>query len=490
MYKVIIADDEPVILAGIGALIDWQALGLELCALCKNGQEALNAALECQADILITDISMPVMDGLTLITQAKQAIPQMKYLILSGYDEFAYAQEALRLGVENYILKPINAGEMLNSLQMIIEKLDARNSFYVPEQDDMVVLKENIYNRWVQQRIEMAELSERRFLLDIDVDLNHYCIVMVTGGDGSALKIHDNAIQMACFLDQMQRMVWILGSNKPLDSKRIKRILKIQAEYSGLTISLSRAVVGSLLAAAYDEAAKLQKYALTLGKGKLFLSNSIDDFSALNELKVDFGLLAEELRIGDEQTINDLIADFFSNHECYTPDSILAVAHEVLHILLKSANEYGCELGDIRQKLAHEIECSYEVEKIVQSLQQLAEVIVTCREKRQPLTPVIRQIIRQVQQSYNEPATLKDLAGQFHMNASYLGQLFHHEVGINFAEYCNQVRLEHAYQLIIAGEHRINSIAAQVGYSDISYFYRKFKQRYGVSPKSVRSQGK
>ena len=112
MKKVMLVEDEELILQGIFNIIDWNALGLEVVHMAHNGQEALEMWEKEPVDIAVSDITMPVMDGLTLLRVLREKEEKVRFIILSGYDEFEYARTAIRLGVESYILKPINEEEL------------------------------------------------------------------------------------------------------------------------------------------------------------------------------------------------------------------------------------------------------------------------------------------------------------------------------------------------------------------------------------------
>ena len=124
MFKVFLVDDEPFIIEGLYDLVKWPDYGMEIVGHALNGAAALEAMKGLDLDILITDISMPVMGGLSLIPQAQKRYPELKVIILSGYNEFDYLKEGMRLGIENYLLKPINIVEMKATLANVAAKLN------------------------------------------------------------------------------------------------------------------------------------------------------------------------------------------------------------------------------------------------------------------------------------------------------------------------------------------------------------------------------
>lgn len=123
-YQVLIADDEPIIREGIRDCIDWAALGMEVAAEAEDGEEALELVGQLHIDIVLVDMNMPFMDGIELIRRLREDRPECRCLIISGHDEFAYAQEAVRLGVEDYILKPVNADQLHAALLRLRQRMD------------------------------------------------------------------------------------------------------------------------------------------------------------------------------------------------------------------------------------------------------------------------------------------------------------------------------------------------------------------------------
>lgn len=122
LLKVLIADDEPIIREGIRDSIEWNEIGMEVVAEAEDGEEALELAVKYEIDILLADLNMPIMNGLTLIKNIRRSLPNCRVVVISGYDEFGYAQEALRLHVDDYLLKPIKPRNLTEVLERTREK--------------------------------------------------------------------------------------------------------------------------------------------------------------------------------------------------------------------------------------------------------------------------------------------------------------------------------------------------------------------------------
>ncbi|WP_083837547.1 response regulator [Paenibacillus sp. Aloe-11] len=139
-YRVLIADDEPIIREGIRDCVDWTALGMEVADEAEDGEEALELAVRLGIDILLVDMNMPIMDGIELIRRLREERPECRCLIISGHDEFAYAQEAVRLGVEDYILKPVDAEQLHTALSRLSQRLgeERKRTAYVEQAAEQI----------------------------------------------------------------------------------------------------------------------------------------------------------------------------------------------------------------------------------------------------------------------------------------------------------------------------------------------------------------
>jgi len=179
MYKMLIADDEPFIVEGLKHILNWEEYGIELTCTASNGIEALDIMKKEGAELLITDIKMPKMNGLELIQKVKELNPNTHFIILSGYDEFEYLKESIKLGIENYILKPINFEELEETILNIINKLDHKNLQDSYLNKDISIIKNNILYRWVTGSISEAELIERSSLLDIPLNFSKYVVCIL-----------------------------------------------------------------------------------------------------------------------------------------------------------------------------------------------------------------------------------------------------------------------------------------------------------------------
>ncbi|MGR6545306.1 response regulator transcription factor [Paenibacillus tundrae] len=167
-YRVLIADDEPIIREGIRDAIDWATLGMEVVGEAEDGEEALERVVDLDVDVVLVDMNMPFLNGIGLIRALQQKCPRCRYLIISGHDEFAYAQEAVRLGVEDYILKPVEAEQLYAALGRLRQRLDEeyQRTAYVRQAADQIernipLLRQRFCLEWLEGQIRERDLMEQ-----------------------------------------------------------------------------------------------------------------------------------------------------------------------------------------------------------------------------------------------------------------------------------------------------------------------------------------
>ncbi|HPJ02028.1 MAG TPA: response regulator [Candidatus Limiplasma sp.] len=229
MYRVLIVDDEAIICKGLRNTIEWDSLGLEICGEAHNGQDALALIREMQPNILITDIRMPVMDGLTLIQTIRAHHLPIKIIILSGYSDYAFLKDAIRLGVDGYLLKPIDHDELIANLSDLVNSIESEMLHSPQLYQGIELLRSNTLNRLVTHTIGLREFEEKAAFLEITLEGPCFLCAAcaLEQADGAAAGYDDQTIltvlriihQAAtewnglAFLDVNDRIVLLLGGD-------------------------------------------------------------------------------------------------------------------------------------------------------------------------------------------------------------------------------------------------------------------------------------
>lgn len=498
MYKVFIVDDEPFILSGLQDILDWEQLGLTIVGQAENGQEALEQLREVPADILITDISMPVMTGLELIRAVQEFRPELKVVVLSGYDEFIYVKEGLALGIENYLLKPINLEEFQSTLETIAEKLNVSRLDTEWSEYTNSVLKDNVLLRWLRKQIDPEELSERLNLLGLSIS-SRYVEVALVQADPETEAFRKNAAALLgtrasffMFWDSDNDLVLI--HNFADERKGKEEMGSILEEITGLGSpgQRLRAAVGAVMdgvqaaPASYEQAKQAQEFL------EIYPERSLIYYEQLKERKEDIEAALPEdwseysklIMAKNLPALTERLELYFSAKcmEGLTPELLREISLEWILYFRMLIKEIRSEME--RELIAqglNEIHRANSLPGLSAAVMQTAGSIIELLD-RELKSPVVNQVLNYIEKSYSEDLSLKKLGFMFNIHPVYLGQLFHKMTGDSFAEYLNRYRIEKAKEQLRSTNNKVHEIARSVGYWEMGYFYKQFKKYVGISP--------
>ena len=224
MYTVLITDDEPATQNSLSTAVHWQQFGVDKVLVADDGYQALNIMARNKIDLLITDIQMPHMDGITLLKEVRNSYPETHCIILTAYNEFEYARAAVKLGVENFLLKPLVKEE----LEETIEK--ALNNIYAHQAISRQLFRDNILLRWAKGSITSSELSDRSELLGLNLYLAEYCTVCIGTRQACpvlssfcniCLGYLERTYKVQLFRNDHDQPVFIIGSKKISKEQRL-----------------------------------------------------------------------------------------------------------------------------------------------------------------------------------------------------------------------------------------------------------------------------
>jgi two-component system response regulator YesN len=526
MMRVFLVDDEPFILEGLGSIIDWKKYNLEVVGGALNGVEALEAIKKCGGiDILITDITMPKMSGLVLIENLKELGYNTKFIVLSGYNDFQYVKEGIKLGIENYLLKPINTQELISTLENTVEKIQKSTSSNFYTKQDMEILKDNILYRWLTDRIDSIELKERSKLLNINLNYSYYTVItikMLCNKDNhseqnniyksqvisKAYDLCNNVLQeinsTICFCDPDGNMVIVCGWNtEDIDKEGMYDILnKIHLSLlnnmdTNTLITIGNTVPSYLkVSQSYKSAKKLQEYKIIHRDSTIIDSELIKMTPIVKSttMDIDYETLSMFIITGKKDDafnfINEVYDDLESS-QSITPCDVLNYSIEIIFHINNTVHQFdNCgrtSTLDYRDLFSNLLE--------LQTMDQLRNYIISIvdnsiecfNSENIKLSPVIKQVLSYINKHYNEDVCLKKLGSVFNISPVYLGQLFKKETGELFTEYVNKFKLERAKQLLLNTNLKTADISKEVGFANPNYFYTQFKKYMGMSPSELRN---
>lgn len=520
MYKVMLVDDETYMINGLKSIINWEEYGLEITAVAFNGVQALEILDHTPVDIILTDIKMPKMNGLDLISTLKQRDASYKFIILSGYNDFDYLKQALKLGIENYLLKPINVEELSQTLINAMEVIEAERQANIKAIEESFILKNNILNRWATNTISPAELTERAQLLNIDLNCNCYivCILRIWQNKKTEAFEDQNTLRRfvidACYKalgdilnDEVfsdvngDILLFFSGNSQEITYENIKKLLQAcidQINYKpAVDVFLS---VGSIemdfrsLHNSYFKARELIEYMLILQPNHMI---NYDDkfrfdgqFIKDIDIRADYfkNLILSSRREEVDQFIDHIYEKVFSI-ENTSPKYIKNLSVELLYIINKVAKEKKM-LPSNHHKLIEDIYRNvYDAEtklELIDTIKETALSVMATPDKNAEINPLIQRTIEYIINNISGDLSLKHLSVTFNVNPSYLGQLFKSETGELFTNYLNKIRIEKAIQLLTTSKLNANEIALRVGYVNANYFYTCFKKFTGKYPMDYR----
>jgi len=511
MYKVLLADDEKLDLEGMRAFIPWTDLGMEIVAGVMNGFDACKVLDTEKVDILVTDVRMPNMTGLELARRALEMSKDIKIIFVSGYQDFSYVKQALSLNAVNYVLKPMDDQELIDSLLKVRDVLDQEQE----RQNAYGQMVPIVKNEYLLQLLEGTSNDKTIEVLNQEYEMSHFAypgLAAVIEVDDLSWKLIDETrpeqdeiqqvvsickgfgIQHICKISKSRVALLIEQSDQ--DVLPLKIVNRVNEQHS---FSIT-AGVGELcdsineLSTSYRQAVEALDLKMFYGKGMVIGHGEVrpaekEDVKHLDaKLEALFVAMSgyELVRIHDElddlfQVAKNLKSKFtLRNYALYIVmklDNYLQRTNEnVFQLLGMELNNYDIimqfeTINDIHVWLRRRV---YEISETLQA------------NKHKKNWKLIKQIIDYMKERTNDNITLRDLAEQFSLSPNYLGLIFKEETGKNFSEYFIQLRMEKSCELLKTTNMKIYEIADQVGYRHLPYFSKQFKEMYGMTPLEFR----
>ncbi len=521
MLKIFLVEDEMIMREGIKKNIDWEKENFIFAGDAADGELAYPLIIQKKPDILITDIKMPFMDGLELSRLVKAELPDIKIIILSGYDEFDYAKEAIDIGIAEYMLKPVTSAKLIETLhrveKMILEEqekvsakdsLDAKMKFFrrlvSGNMSVSLLLKEGR-----ELGMELAASEYNLLLLQLflgdDVDEAHSRIEGIRQGFRRLAEIVPN-IEIA---DRGREEFWFLlkGTEEyPLrnlenDIKaEIGKLVKTEnhAQYFGV-LGRGTERLGDL-SVCYEEANKMFAHRFLEERDRIYQVNADEeaalDLESLNLLQTDRRALEQFLSTGLKEDAAAFIDTYFDKVGGKNIRSILFRQYVVMDVYIITMN-FSQKMGYKKQELAALYGDEQEFMKVFSSvedtkiyLKKLLEKAVDLREKALPkkYDMVLKQAQDYIKAHYHEyDISLNTVAASVNLSPNHFSAIFSQELGETFIEYLTRIRMEKAKELLRTTSKKSTEIAYEVGYKDAHYFGSLFKKTQNCTPKEYRA---
>lgn len=529
LYNVLLVDDEADVLQAMKKKIDWEALGFCLAGTAENGQEALEMAEQLHIDVVMTDIKMPYMDGLTLCKNLKQSYRNMKVIIYSGFDDFEFAREAVHLEAEEYLLKPISAGDMEAAFSKVRKKLDQeydeyRNLNRLSEyyRKSLPAMREQLVMGILEGRIAGERARAMMETYEICLDSPFY-VVAALYMDVNPREEQPQPAQLftlslkdmvqdylknrtrffsTAFLDQVI-VIFMLDEREEIDQVlyHLDQICKMgfRVLKSSVTAAVGQICANTdALHTSYEEAVNAMEYRSILGSGQVLYINDIEPCSEENILVTEheFQNLVHAVKLGNRDETNVAIAQIMDSirKEPISPGQYQLFFMELLSELMKIGRAYKLHPNQIFGEHAGSWQELYRMVTVDELEGWLQEVCTNLRhvlrhERRDSAARLTEQAKAYIEEHYKESDLSADsLCRCLNVSAAYFSTIFKREVGMSFVAYLTKIRLEHALELLRTTEDKTYIIASRVGYMEPNYFSYVFKKQYGISPSKYRAE--
>ena len=532
MLKVVIADDEIKVCNLIYQLVDWESMNLEVAAIINDGKKALETIKEIKPDIVITDIRMPGYDGIELIRRTKEILPEIYFIIISGHSQFEYAQNAIKYGVENYLLKPIKKVELINTLTKIIEKhvlVQSNNTEKIklktllrsseekakknflseilsnpivePDNYDLNLINQEYYSNFRNGFFTIAIINT---FLEPGEENDEMMSLLLTKIQGMVKeKLEPKCIDLITVIWNEQIVCLINTDDRKLDSIK-KQFLKMKIDIANLKdiFQKVRVIIGfgeitDSLNEIYSNIKKAQiaiqnrfsqadNYILEYKdavESKLEVTDIID-LSLKDRLLSYFETLSTDKILAELDDLKDLVKKYSIYYKlvynCYI---------ELVDIILFAAKKqlYGCNIPDSTW-FRKQYNRFYTLDEMYNWLKEwiIDEFNMYKELKKNRDNKPIRIAKEYINENYHKPISLEEISSVIGFNPAYFSTMFKKETGENFIDYLAKIRIKNAENLLLQTDLTVDDVASAVGYADTKYFSKLFKKKTGLNPSQYR----
>lgn len=533
MLKIFLVEDEFVVREGIKRNIDWQANGYEFCGEAGDGELAFPMIQKLKPDIVITDIKMPFMDGLELSRLIKKECPWIEIIILTGFEEFEYAKEAISIGVAKYLLKPISGAELLKEIEDIAVKIEnkrkeseIREKYLKEMEENFRKERKELFQHLVTGSKTMTELLEIAEHLKLDLSALWYNVVLMKPQftNDAPEEYSNRMIEMEKKLEELVNEEHMLVFDRNLEGKAIvfkadskEELEEVQKEY----ISRIEAVLkedekiryfGGIgtpvnrlreLPASFERAshAFAQRYLIRENRildggaieQNLYADNEEFDIHNIDPKEMQNDRIREFLKLGNKEEAGYFVEEFFKRQGASALKSTMFRQYIVMDVYFCVA-AFLEELQISREELSSfdvNAEMLQSKESAVQYVTEIIKKAVELREKTASnrYGSIVEQVKKYIEEHYvEEELSLNLLASYVNFSPNHLSMVFSQQTGQTFIKYLTDFRMNKAKELLKGTGKRSSEISLEVGYKDPHYFSYLFKKTQGMTPTQYRGK--
>lgn len=531
MLKIFLVEDEFVVREGIKNNIDWKAHGYEFCGEASDGEIAFPMIQKLKPDIVITDIRMPFMDGLSLSKLIKKELPWTEIIILTGYQEFEYAKEAIKIGIAEYLSKPINGEELLREVDALAVKIEEkrkerenREKYLKEMEENFLEERKELFQYLVTGTKEVPELLELANKLDIDLSSMWYNIVLIKmqSGNHAHGEYSNSLIEIEGKLKELDDKTHLLTFDRNLEGKALifkadskeeleqlqndylDRMKEILADYGhvryfgGIGMPVNRLMQ---LPVSFEKASHAFAHRYLVKESLMLNCNELEqgvyqereefNISDVDPKQLDRSKIREFLKFGDKGEAVYFAEEFFKELSSSAMKSNIFRQYITMDV-------YFCVVDFLEslQLSREEIEPLDVTSATLQSREGAMQYVVTIIEKALELREktssnrygdIVEEAIRYIEKNYaDEELSLNLLASHVNFSPNHLSMIFSQQTGQTFIKYLTDYRMNKAKELLRCTGKRSSEISQEVGYKDPHYFSYLFKKTQGMTPTQYR----
>lgn len=542
MLKIFLAEDEVIVRETIKRMIPWEELGFELVGEAADGEMALPLLIRQKPDLLITDIKMPFMDGLTLAKLAKKELPELKIVILSGYDDFNYAKQAINIGVEDYLLKPITKNALIERLSEIRSRYEhekTQKEYYEKFQREMQAYEKNssrdFFEALVRGSMDMMEVYKKAEKLGVDIVAEAYNILIFTmnseedfsgqkegyseweaeslemleeffSGHPSAMLFRSNIFSYGVLLKGQKESIKeitkecvgkIQGILKRKESKRewflavgqpVERLSQIKKSYHTASRAFSQRYLYVENILYYDEMEMMEHRSGQADTNDNAYLKKVD-VNALNP-----AILQKFLSNGIQEETENFVKDYFYAIGQEPMESLVFRNYVILNVrfsVITFLKGLGCDTEGMEPENTEEIlaESGKNIESAIAYAEKMVSQAITIRDQNSgnKNRSILKTAVDFIESHYMEgEISLNTVANVANVSANHFSALFSQNMGQTFIEYLTSLRMNKAKELLRCTGMRSSEIAGEIGYKDAHYFSYLFKKTQGMTPSDYR----
>ncbi|MDF2614652.1 MAG: two component transcriptional regulator, AraC family [Clostridia bacterium] len=528
--KVLIIDDEYYFREALKVSFPWEGCNLTICGEAKNGIEGLERVRELNPDIVLADINMPLMDGLEFVQKVKEINNSIKIIIISGYNEFEYAKQALTLGVHNYILKPVSNEELYSALQDVIKLIYKERKIKVEMNElkrkvskNLPVLKAQFLNELIKGNDFLSNeiILNKINNLGINLLLGGYIVAVleIDSEDYSDWSYNEKHLWSYGVINIVEELlgndfvyeicmdsgdrICVLLSFETLENFSaeklnaiLENILDAVKIYLRFTVTIGVGNYCSVLkdiTVSYNEALYALRNKLVLGKNLIIYHQSVSEIGFIGhffQAEHRIQLLAN-MRLGSLEDVKKIIEDVFKEvkEKNTEPEVLLVIAVEMVTPCLEFVAENNMKFDLVShtyfKNLFENIKAKKTIEDIKKYIIEIYSTIIEYvnQNKSAKSSKTVEIVVNYIAENYSNCELTIDLISKaVYMNYTYLCFLFKKHMDMTLNEYITKYRMNKAIEMMEQGDVCVTDVAYAIGFSNVNYFGKCFKKEFGMTP--------